>query len=159
MKKSLNSLFSNVHRLIYGWPEGHTFKHLKCLVLLMLVDERHDVVGKLQTHLDKSKLSYQEAVCAIRDLDTDEPIPEHLGDFILAAISIAINIPIIVVKPIIERTQDANLRPIMQKKDHFRLLLNYCHFPCGVCSLVTTAQIQGWHHCQSWRASWIAPSL
>ena len=80
----------------------------------MLVDERHDVVGKLQTHLDKSKLSYQEAVCAIRDLDTDEPIPEHLGDFILAAISIAINIPIIVVKPIIERTQDANLRPITQ---------------------------------------------
>ena len=80
----------------------------------MLVDERHDVIGKLQTHLDKSKLSYQEAVCAIRDLDTDEPIPEHLGDFILAAISIAINIPIIVVKPIIEHTQDANLRPITQ---------------------------------------------
>ena len=47
----------------------------------MLVDERHDVVGKLQTHLDKSKLSYQEAVCAIRDLDTDEPIPEQFRRF------------------------------------------------------------------------------
>ena len=44
--------------------------------------------------------------------DNLEPIPELLGDFILAAISVIIGRPIIVVKPTIERKQDANLMPV-----------------------------------------------
>ena len=41
-----------------------------------------------------------------------EPIPDLLGDFILATISIVTGLPIIVIKPSIERMQDANLLPV-----------------------------------------------
>ena len=70
------------------------------------------MLTKLQRHLDKTKFSYEQAVTEIITRDNLEPISELLGDFILAAISVVIGQPIIVVKPTIERKQDANLMPV-----------------------------------------------
>ena len=77
-----------------------------------LIDEWHDMLKKLEKHLVKSKFTYEEAVTEIINRDNLEPIPDVLGNFILAAISIETGLPIIVIKPSIERTQDANLLPI-----------------------------------------------
>ena len=60
--KSLNSIFVNIHQMVYGWPDGHMFKHLKCEVLLNLIKEREAFSMKLQHHLDKQPLSYKDAV-------------------------------------------------------------------------------------------------
>ena len=70
------------------------------------------MLTKLQQHLNKRKLSYEQAVMEIMTHDNLEPIPDLLGNFILAAISIVISRPIIVVKPTIKRKQDANLMPV-----------------------------------------------
>ena len=104
----MNALFSNIHRQVFDWPVGYNYRGLKRQVLVDLVDKRDEMADKLDTHLKKSKLSYQEAVEAIHERDSDEPIPSNLGDFIVAAISVVIGKPIYVVKPIIERVKDAN---------------------------------------------------
>ena len=70
--------------MVYGWPDGHTFKHLKHEVLLNLIEERKAFSSKLQHHLDKLLLSYKDAVLEINSRDSDEEIPSALGDFILA---------------------------------------------------------------------------
>ena len=70
------------------------------------------MLKKLEKHLDKSKFTYEQAVTEIINRDNLELIPDLLGDFILAAISIVTGLPIIVIKPSIERTQDANLLPV-----------------------------------------------
>ena len=70
------------------------------------------MLKKLEKHLDKSKFTYEQAVTEIINRDNLEPIPDLLGDFILAAISIVTGLPIIVIKPSIEQTQDANLLPV-----------------------------------------------
>ena len=57
-------------------------------------------------------MSYKEAVTEIITQDNLEPILELLSNFILAGISVVIGHPIIVVKPSIERKQDANLIPV-----------------------------------------------
>ena len=75
-----------------------------------LVNDREEMLPRIGEHLRKSKLSYKDAVEAIRDRDEEEPIPKDLGDFILAAISIVIRKPILVVKPVIETTKDPNGR-------------------------------------------------
>ena len=60
------------------------------------------MLKKLEKHLDKSKFTYEQAVTEIINRDNLEPIPDLLGDFILAAISIVTGLPIIVIKPSIE---------------------------------------------------------
>ena len=112
MQKSLNSLFTNIFQLIPTWGEGFTYRHLKQQVILELIDNREEMLTKLQRHLDKTKFSYKQAVTEIITQDNLEQIPELLGYFILAAISIVIGRPIIVIKPSIERKQDANFMPV-----------------------------------------------
>ena len=90
MQKSLNSLFANIFWLIPTWGEGFTYRHLKHQVNLELIDNREDMLTKLQRHLDKTKLSYKQAVTEIMTHDNLEPILDLLGDFILAAISVVI---------------------------------------------------------------------
>ena len=70
------------------------------------------MLTKLQRHLDKTQLSYKQAITEIMTCDNLEPIQDLLGDFILVATSVIISRPIIVVKPTIERKQDANLMPV-----------------------------------------------
>ena len=111
MQKSLNLLFANFFRLVPTWPNGYTFRHLKQQVIVELLDEWEEMLQKLQHHLDRTKMMYEEAVTEIINRDNMEPIHELLGDFILGAISIVTSIPIIVIKPRIERTEDANLMP------------------------------------------------
>ena len=67
----MNALFSNIHRLIYGWPEGHNFKHLKRQVIVDLVDHRDDYYDNLKVHLVKSKFSYEEAVTLIKEREEE----------------------------------------------------------------------------------------
>ena len=57
-------------------------------------------------------MSYKQAVTEIITQDNLKPIPELLGNFILAAISVVISDLIIVVKPSIERKEDGNLMPV-----------------------------------------------
>ena len=90
MQKSLNSLFANIFRLIPTWGEGFTYRHLKQQVILELIDNRDKMLTKLQQHLDKTKLSYEQAVTEIMTHDNLEPLPKLLGDFILAVISVVI---------------------------------------------------------------------
>ena len=105
----MHSLFANVHKMAYGWPDKYTSKVLKNEVIVNLVDKRAAYIKDLRTHLDKTKLTYKEAVEMIRDLDED-PIPSNLGDFVLAAISKVIGKTITLVKPVIERQKDRNGR-------------------------------------------------
>ena len=93
---------------MYDWPNGHTFKHLKRQVVVDLVDKCDMYADKLETHLKKTKLSYQEAVEEIRQQDDEEPIPSNLSDLVIAAISLVIKQPIIVIKPVIECVKDRN---------------------------------------------------
>ena len=69
---------------------------------------------KLMRHLDKSTFTYEEAINEIRTRDNLEPIPEHLGDFIIAAISVTTGIPVYVIKPVITRTKDVNDRTVTE---------------------------------------------
>ena len=110
--------------MVHGWPDGHTYKHLKRAVLLKLVEEREDVVEKLQRHLDKSSFTYEEAVEEIRSRNNLEEIPKYLGDFVLAAISLTIGLPIYVVKPVVERTVDQNQRPVVRYNAQVEYLFN-----------------------------------
>ena len=103
----MHSLFANVHKMAYGWPDKYTSKVLKNEVIVNLVDKRAAYIKDLRTHLDKTKFSYKEAVEMIRDMD-DDPIPSNLGDFVLAAISKVIGKTITLVKPVIERQKDRN---------------------------------------------------
>ena len=120
--KSLNSIFANIHQMVYGWPDGHTFKHLKREVLLNLIEEREAFLSKLQHHLDKQPLCYKDAILQIHSRDSDEEIPPALGDFILAAISLTIGIPIFLVYPTVERSKDNNDRPIVTNAAHTEYL-------------------------------------
>ncbi|MCG8624852.1 MAG: hypothetical protein MJE68_22995, partial [Proteobacteria bacterium] len=108
----MNSLFANVFRLGSGWPEGTTYRHLKRHVIVELIEKRDDMLPQLQRNLDKSAFSYADAVNEIIARDNLEDIPEGLGDFILAAISLVTGLPIYVIKPRIEKDKDANLRPV-----------------------------------------------
>ena len=108
MTKSLNAVFSNIHRMVHGLPEGLQFTHLKRATIINLIKEWEYLSGKLSRHLDKTTLTYQEAVEAIMARDDDDPIPKDLGDFILAAISNTIKRPILVVKPTFEKVKDVN---------------------------------------------------
>ena len=78
------------------------YRHLKRDVIVNLIDEWEDMLKKLKKHLDKSKFTYEQAVTEIINRDNLEPIPDLLGNFILAAISIVTGLPIIVIKPSIE---------------------------------------------------------
>ena len=106
-------MFSNVHMFLFGLPAGHKFYHLKRAVLINLFDEREDLVKKqkLGRHLEKTTMTYEEAVMALKDTDGAQPIPPHLGDFILAAISFTIDRVICVVKPNVRRYTDVNNMP------------------------------------------------
>ena len=116
--KSLNSIFANIHQMVYSWLDGHTFKHLKCEVLLNLIEKREAFLTKLQHHLDKQPLSYKDAVLEINSRDSDEEILPTLGDFILAAISLTIGIPIFLIYPTVERSKDNNDRPVVTNAAH-----------------------------------------
>ena len=108
--------------MVYGWPDGHTFKHLKCEVLLNLIEEKEAFSSKLQHHLDKQPFSYKDAILQINSRDSDEEIPPALGDFILAAISLTIGIPIFLVYPTVERSKDNNDRLIVTNAAHMEYL-------------------------------------
>ena len=110
--------------MVYGWPDGHTFKHLKCEVLWNLIEEREAFSMKLQHHLDKQPLCYKDAVLKINSRDSDEEIPAILGDFILAAISLMIGIPIFLVYQTVEHSKDNNNRPVVTNAAHMEYLFN-----------------------------------
>ena len=101
--------------MVAGWPAQHTYKNLKCEVIVKLVEERDEIATLLQPHLNKQSLSYKEAVEAINDRDNVEEIPEALGDFIIAAISLTTHIPVYVVYPTSEKTKDAGTMRIITK--------------------------------------------
>ena len=122
LTKSLNSIFANVHQMVQGWPDGHTHKHLKCEVLVNLIDDREYYASKLQHHLDKQDKTYKEAVIEIKQRDDDQPIPPALGDFVIAAISLMTTIPICVIYPTVDRTKDVNDRPVTQNNANIEYL-------------------------------------
>ena len=92
--------------MVAGWPAQHTYKHLKWEVLVKLIKKRDEMATLLQPHLNKQALSYKEAVEAINDRDNIEEIPEALGDFSIAAISLTTQIPVYVVYPTSEKVKD-----------------------------------------------------
>ena len=94
--------------MISGWPVGHMHKHLKREVLYNLIDEREEYCTKLQFHLNKQEMCYRDVVLEINKRDGNEDIPAALGDFILAAISLIIKLPIYVIYPTVECSTDAN---------------------------------------------------
>ena len=122
-KRHLNSIFYNFHQMVHGWAEGHMHKHLKREVLVNLIEKRETYATKLQTHLDKQTLSYRDAVLEIHNRDSEEDnIPEALGDFILAAISLTTKIPIFLIYPKVEKTKDRNDRPVTINTAHIEYL-------------------------------------
>ena len=110
--------------MVYGWLDGHTFKHLKRQVLFNLIEQWETYATKLQQqHLDKQLLSYKEAVLEINNHDQNEPIPTALGDFVLGAISLTTSIPIYVIYPSTERIMDPrNLVPVTKNGAHLEYL-------------------------------------
>ena len=92
--------------MVNGWPSEHNYNHLKREVLINLIEEREEFSPRLQHHLDKQLLSYKDAVLEIHARDKDEPIPDALGDFILAAISLTIKLPIFVIYPTVDKETD-----------------------------------------------------
>ena len=81
-------------------------------MLYNLIKEREEYATKLPFHLDKQELCYRDAVLEINKHDGDEDIPAVLGDFILAAISLTIKIPIFVIYPMVDHTTDVNNWPV-----------------------------------------------
>ena len=64
---------------------------------------------KLQHHLDKQEKTYKQAVMEIKDRDEVQAIPEALGDFVIAAISLmTMKIPVFIIYPTVDRTMDVN---------------------------------------------------
>ena len=53
-----------------------------------------------------------DTVLEINKRDGDEQIPVALGDFILAAISLTIKIPIYIIYPTVQHTKDVNDQPV-----------------------------------------------
>ena len=100
--------------MVHGWPVGHTHKHLKHEVVYNLIKNREDYATKLQLHLDKQDMMYMDVVLEINKRDGDEQIPPALGDFILAAISLTIKIPIYMIYPTVQHTKDVNDRTVMK---------------------------------------------
>ena len=120
--KSLNSIFSNIHQMVYNWPDRHKLKHLKHEDLSNLIEEREAFSTKLQHHLDKQHLCYKDAVLEINTRDSDQEILAMLGDFILAAISLTLGIPIFLVYPTVEQSKDNNDRPVVTNAAHTEYL-------------------------------------
>ena len=108
--------------MVQGWPDGHTHKHLKREVLVNLIEDREYYATKLQHHLDKQEKTYKEAVIEIKERDEVQPIPEALGDFVIAAISLTTKIPVFVIYPTIDRTTDVNNRPVTQNHANIEYL-------------------------------------
>ena len=98
--------------MVHGWPVSHTHKHLKHEVVYNLIKNWEDYATKLQLHLDKEDMMYMDAVLEINKRDGDEQIPPALGDFILAAISLMIKIPIYVIYLTVQHTKDVNDCPV-----------------------------------------------
>ena len=110
--KNLNAIFYNVHQMVHGWRVGHTHKHLKHEVVYNLIKNHEDYATKLQLHLDKQDMIYKDVVLEINNRDGDEQIPPALEDFILAAISLMIKIPIYIIYPTVQCTKDVNDHPL-----------------------------------------------
>ena len=108
--------------MVQGWPDGHTHKHLKREVLVNLIEDREYYATKLQHHLDKQEKTYKEAVIEIKERDEVQPIPEALGDFVIAAISLTMKIPVFVIYPTVDRTTDVNNRPVTQNHANIEYL-------------------------------------
>ena len=94
--------------MVQGWPDGHTHKHLKREVLVKLIKDLQYYAMKLQHHLDKQEKTYKQAVIEIKKHDEVQPIPEALGDFVIAAISLTTKIPVFIIYPTVDRTTDVN---------------------------------------------------
>ena len=122
--KSLNSIFVNFHQIVYSWPDGHTHKHLKCEVLVNLIDDHEYYTTKLQHHLDKQSLTYKDAIIEINNRDDDQAIPPVLGDFIIGAISLMTKIPMFIIYPTVDKTTDVNDRPVME--NHVNIEYLFC---------------------------------
>ena len=75
--------------------------------MLNLIEDRNEMATKLQPHLDKQLLTYQQAVEEINAWDNLEDIPEAFGDFIITAISLTMGIPVYIVYLTMEKHQDA----------------------------------------------------
>ena len=109
--------------MVQSWPDGHTHKHLKREVVVNLIDDREYYATKLQIHLDKQAMMYKDAILEINKRDDDnDSIPEALGDFIIGAISLTTKIPIFIIYPTVERTTDANDRPVTQNHANIEYL-------------------------------------
>ena len=115
-KKCLNAIFSNIKMVMHGRPEDFHFRHLKRAVLVNMIEKRKEFMDDscIVKHLNKSQYSYKDAVLEIKNRDADEPIPQYLGDFIVAAISKTIGRTIVVIKPKIEMTTDVNNRALVK---------------------------------------------
>ena len=120
--KSLNSIFVNFHQMVHLWPDGHTHKHLKCEVLVNLIDDREYYATKLQHHLDKQSLTYKDAVIEINNRDDDQAIPPALGDYIIRAINLTMKIPMFIIYPTVDKTTDVNDRPVMENHANIEYL-------------------------------------
>ena len=103
--------------MVHGWPANHTFKNLKHEVILNLIEDRDEMATKLQPHLDKQLLTFQQEVEEINAQDNLEDIPEELGDFIITAISRTMGIPIYIVYLTMEKHQDAGTLRTVTKYD------------------------------------------
>ena len=88
--------------MVQGWPDRHTHKHLKWEVLVNLIEDREYYATKLQHHLDKQEKTYKEAVIEIKECDKVQPIPEALGDFVIATISLMTKIPVFIIYPTVD---------------------------------------------------------
>ena len=55
-KKSLNALFSNVHRVLHNVLGGYKYTHLKRQNIVKLIKERDYMSGKLERHLNKTSI-------------------------------------------------------------------------------------------------------
>ena len=110
--RNLNVIFYNVHQMVHGWPVGHTYKHLKHEVVYNPIKNWEEYTTKLQLHLDKQDLTYMDVVLEINKRDGDEQIPTALGDFILAAISLTIKIPIYIIYPTVQCMKDVKDQPV-----------------------------------------------
>ena len=108
--------------MVQSWLDRHTHKHLKCEVLVNLIDDWEYYAPKLQLHLDKQDLTYKNAVIEINNHDDDEPIPAALGDFVIGAISLMTKIPIFIIYSTVDRTTDVNDRPVMENHANIEYL-------------------------------------
>ena len=82
--------------MIDNAPAWFKVKHLKNQLLIFIVDNRETFIQDLDVHLNKTKKSLQQ-ICF--DLLEDNDL-NYAIDFIISALSVMLEIPILMVRPI-----------------------------------------------------------